>query len=470
MLPFVEDEKIRLSRFAHIFHQPEYEVAVHSLTSIPVFYDPTLSEVVQRLKKPATWREIRRDLEGMAQIALVDDLLSQMAGANLVVPEGYDEPKYLEEVRSSILRGPSFDVLFMLLTDACNLACTYCFINGSKPDGYRNSMMSVVTARASIDAFERWKAPEGEKSVVFYGGEPLLNMSVFVATLEHLERKIKEGAFSSDVDRILITNGTLIDEETARLIVRHKVFPYVSIDGPPELHNRQRPTKGGGRSYEMAAAGLQNLRTVGIDPGISITVTDEMLDTLPETLEWLAVNLAVKAVGFNMLESIPGRRYFGDDYGERFADTLLQCQEVCDRYGIYEERVMRKAKQFAKREIYVFDCAACGEQLTIAPDGQVGVCQGFVGTREFFSGNVHDPSYDPRIDPIFVKWSGISPIAHTECYDCPALGLCGGGCPRNPYLQGKGVNGIDTRFCAHVLKTQEWIIRRLYDKLYRVVP
>jgi len=467
MLPFSEDRKVRLSRFAHMFHRPEYGATVHSLTSNSVFYDPTLAGIVQRLKEPATWREIKTNLEGSAQTTLIEDLLAQMADANLIVPADYDEMKYLQEVRSSVLCGPNFDILFMLTTDACNLDCTYCFINGSKPEGYKDSMMSAATAMASIDAFERWKSPEGEKSVVFYGGEPLLNMPAFVATLEYLEKKIEEGVFKSDIDRILITNGTLIDGSVARLIAQHKVFPYVSIDGPPELHNRQRPRKCGGGSYEMAVAGLQALRAVGIDPGISVTVTNEMLDTLPEILEWLVVNLEVKAVGFNMLESIPGRKYFGDDYGERFAEALLQCQEVCDCYGVYEERVMRKTKQFAKREIYVFDCAACGEQLTIAPDGQVGVCQGFVGTREFFSGNVHDPDYDPRTDPIFIQWSEISPLAHSECFDCPALGLCGGGCPRNPYLQGNGVNGIDTRFCAHVLKTQEWIIHRLYNRLYK---
>ena len=466
MLPFGDDSAIRLSRFAHVIHLPQLDVCVHSLTSTPVFYDQHLAECVSQLSGSTTWGSLKENMTESAA-SEAEDLLAKMVEAKLIVPADYDELTYLESVRKTVLCGPHFDVLFMLLTDACNLDCTYCFINGGKVEGYKESHMTVETARASVDAFARWKAPEGDKSVVFYGGEPLLNKAAFVATLEHLQQKVDEGVFAPKTDRILITNGTLLDEELVQVIVKHGVFPYLSIDGPPELHNRQRPFRsGGGGSFNVAVAGLRMLREVGIEPGISITVTDEMLKDLPETLKWLAVNLEIKAVGFNMLESIPGRKYFADDYGERFADALLRCQEVCDEYGIYEERVMRKAKQFVKREVYVFDCAACGEQLTIAPDGQVGVCQGFVGTREFFSGNVNDPNYDPRVDPVFIEWSAVSPLAHDTCFDCPALGLCGGGCPRNPYLQGKGIHGVDERFCTHVLKTQEWILDRMCQRLY----
>ena len=202
-----------------------------------------------------------------------------------------------------------------------------------------------------------------------------------------------------------------------------------------------------------------------MEPGISVTVTEEMIDDLPQTLEWLITNIGVKSVGFNMLESIPGRNYFSESYGARFADALLRCQEICDKYEVYEERVMRKVKQFAKQEVYVYDCAACGEQLTIAPDGQIGVCQGFVGTREFYSGFVSDPNYDPNADPVFIDWSNVSPLNNDKCLSCSALGLCGGGCPRNPYILGKGIGGIDTRYCTHTLKTQEWIVFQLYDKI-----
>ena len=263
----------------------------------------------------------------------------------------------------------------------------------------------------------------------------------------------------------MITNGTLLTPELVNALCEEGVSPFISIDGPPSIHNHNRPYANGEASFEDAKRGLELFRAVGVDPGVSVTVTEEMLDRLPEYLEWLITKLGVTAIGFNMLEAIPGRTYFSDNYGDRFAEVLIKCQKICSKYEVYEERIMRKVKQFAKQELYAIDCAACGEQFTVAPDGQIGVCQGFVGTREFFTSNVNDLNYDPRVDPVFVAWSKVSPLSRDSCLDCPALGICGGGCPRNPYINGNGIDGIDTRFCKHVLKTHEWIIFDLYDKL-----
>lgn len=455
------ERPIRLSRFAHRFEREDIIATAHSLTHRVVYLDPRYHRILAELDQGTTLSELRQ----ASPQEVVDEFIDQMVKAKLVVPTEYDEQAYLTEVRKKLFVGPQFNILFFVLTEACNLDCTYCFIEGGKPEGYHNSMMTPETAIAAVDAFARWASEGGAKNAVFYGGEPLLNTRAMFAALDRIDEKINEGALPEDFEKILITNGTLLTAELIEELVRRDVFPYISIDGPPEVHNRHRPYKDGAGSYDDAVRGLELIRSVGIEPGISITADEDVVDNLAENLAWLIENLNVKSVGFNMLEAIPGREYYSETYGERFAEALLRCQDICRRHNVYEERVMRKAKQVAKQEMYIYDCAACGEQLTIAPDGQVGICQGFVGTREFFSGNVHDPDYDPRIDPVFVSWSNVSPLNRDVCTPCPALGLCGGGCPRNPYICGEGINGLDTRFCQHVLRTQEWIIFELYDRM-----
>ena len=466
MLPFTDKEPIRLSSFAHQFIRRDVLALVHALKSTPVYADVKLLSVVEMLRKTTTMADIASALKDEEMFIAAELFISHLVEAKMVVPKDYDESAYLNQIRSTIFCGPHFDILFMLLTEACNLKCTYCFIEGGKPKNYRNAVMSKETARAAIDKFVGCKAPDGDKSVIFYGGEPLLNKSTFLAIQDYLDWQVKEGNLPTNLERILITNGTLIDEEMVGYFKKYGIYPYVSIDGPPELHNSQRPYRKNGRgSFKNAVRGLELIRTIGIEPGISVTVTEPMIDSLPEILEWLIVNLKVKSVGFNMLEAIPGRTYFSAEYGKRFAEALIKCNEITERYKVYEERIARKLKKFAQQEVYVYDCAACGGQLTIAPDGQVGVCQGFVGTREFFSGNVNDPMYDPRKDSIFQEWSKISPLNKPGCMQCPALGICGGGCPRNPYIEGKGIHAVDERFCNHTLRTQEWIVFSLYDKL-----
>lgn len=50
-----------------------------------------------------------------------------------------------------------------------------------------------------------------------------------------------------------------------------------------------------------------------------------------------------------------------------------------------------------------------------------------------------------------------------ECKNCPALGICGGGCPFNAYQQEKNIWALDKRFCIHAKMTLEWLIWDLYQ-------
>ena len=133
--------------------------------------------------------------------------------------------------------------------------------------------------------------------------------------------------------------------------------------------------------------------------------------------------------------------------------------------GIYEDRMMRKLKAFSKAQVYFSDCAATsGGQIVIAPDGQVGICHGCLHDKRYFVSNVNDEVFDCTKDPNFIEWSQLTPVNHEECLSCPALGICGGGCPINAMNSKKGntIHSIDTRFCAHAKKTLDFLIHDLY--------
>ena len=67
-------------------------------------------------------------------------------------------------------------------------------------------------------------------------------------------------------------------------------------------------------------------------------------------------------------------------------------------------------------------------------------------------------------DPTFIEWSKLTPLNNEECYSCPALGICGGGCPINAMnlKPGNTIHSIDERFCVHSKKTLEFFIKDLY--------
>ena len=127
--------------------------------------------------------------------------------------------------------------------------------------------------------------------------------------------------------------------------------------------------------------------------------------------------------------------------------------------------MMRKLKSFSKAQVYFSDCAATtGGQIVIAPNGQVGICLGCLHDKQYFVAHIDDDDFVAAKDENFIEWSQLTPLNHEECMDCPALGICGGGCrltqcTLNPVIQ---FTLLTSDFCVHSKKTLEFFIKDLY--------
>ena len=196
---------------------------------------------------------------------------------------------------------------------------------------------------------------------------------------------------------------------------------------------------------------------------LSVTLSEETVRHKDEVLK-LIQRYNIKSLGFNILmssEAFP----LPADYSERAAQFIIDEFISLRERGIYEDRMMRKLKAFTKAQVYYSDCAAtAGGQVVIAPDGRVGICHGCLHDKKYFVANVKDELFLAKDNPLWKEWASLSPINHEECQDCPALGICGGGCPINAMNAkvGNTIHSIDERFCAHSKKTLEFFIRDLY--------
>lgn len=78
----------------------------------------------------------------------------------------------------------------------------------------------------------------------------------------------------------LVTNGMMVSERLARMLLPHVHRVAVSLDGQPELHDRLRGQAG---AFERALRGLRSLRDTGVDVAILHTATRESL----ADIQWL---------------------------------------------------------------------------------------------------------------------------------------------------------------------------------------
>ena len=153
-------------------------------------------------------------------------------------------------------RAGAIRQLSLRLTDRCNLRCGTCGQWGER--GYlhgadlRRLVADEVPAARHADLL-RGLAAAGHRPVVYlWGGEPMLYDGVLdlVGTATDLRMPVA-----------IATNGARVAEAAERLVRAPLFLLQVSIDGPDAaLHDRLRPTAGGGGSFAAVGSALSAVR------------------------------------------------------------------------------------------------------------------------------------------------------------------------------------------------------------------
>lgn len=452
-----EVKKLKVSRWCHFFEIQNNVIAIfHSLSMFVAFFDKGKGIQLQSLKTHPCFSE--SDLFFLAE---EDRLL--LFEENLIVSDCFDELIQLNNLREALLEDSRLDLMYLLLTDSCNMKCLYCFEDSpDKPKSFLETLMSEETAVKAIDFFAsltgKYGSDGGNKVIHLYGGEPLLNFSALKSAVLRTEELKKIGALSKKTSLVLITNGLLLDEEKADFLAKNNVSVGLSIDGPKHLNDLYRISKDGNEVFSRIIKAYQIINKRNINVGLSVTLTPSVVDNFPEVLDFLINDLKIKdGLTFNILHYSPSVPTY-KDYFEKSADCIIQAFKVFRELNIYEERMMRKVKSFVNQEPIFADCGVIGNQIVVAPNGQVGVCQDFVKPKTYFGGFVHNSRYDPVEEGLFVEWRKRSPLFMDECFDCEALAVCGGGCPASVELKTGSRWNVDERICPHSKKTLSWLI------------
>ena len=457
--------KLKKSMFGHFFEKNDVACLYHSLKILPLYFDITLQTYVHKLDRKSADAVLR--ITPTKLQPSMSELIEALCRDHFFVPVAYDEINYIDQVRNIAFRGPNIRVLVLHLTDMCNLRCKYCFIEGGKIEGYLNNQMSFKVVKAALDKFaitiQSSDLPK-PPSIVLYGGEPLLNFPALSYALEYLQELQRDYHLPEKLDKILITNGTQITYDIAKVLKRHDVSVSVSLDGPKFLHDQNRIYFSGRGSYKDSLQGYNILKEIGLAPTVSCVLSEHSLDHVPQIMHWFLDDLKVRGLGFNHVSIVPNVNKYNPVYESRFTDAVIQSQEIVLEYpDVYERRMSRKLNSFLERDILKADCTGCGEQMTISPDGKIGICQGYMGNRNTFVGDVFDKDFEANKHPIWIEWSRRSPLYMPLCLECPALAVCGGGCPRNAESLSGSIWDPDMAFCHFAKRSLEWIIWKVYD-------
>ena len=178
---------------------------------------------------------------------------------------GYFSPARIKTVRHTMtdqvedLLDRKVDKITLQVTQNCNLRCSYCIYSSDSNFDQRShsqKVMSLKTAKKSIDFYYDHSIDSKSAAISFYGGEPLLQFELIKDVVTYAESKFR----GKNLIFSITTNGTLITEGIAKFLCDHNFHILISIDGPKKIHDANRKTAGGYGSFNEAMRGLQIIR------------------------------------------------------------------------------------------------------------------------------------------------------------------------------------------------------------------
>ena len=448
--------RFRLSRWARFFRFEGGGIYYHSLLKNAVFLLQQEYILVEKF------------LSDQRGSSFVQNIIKELIQTEILISDNQNEDEILSHLKKDI-PAPYVGIMQLIVANTCNLACRYCFegtgqdIRQRSKEIGQDQFMSKETVKQALVFFSRQMRkissyfPQ-EKEIIFYGGEPLLNMPAIETTVEESLKMQTEGLLPPKMSFSMVTNGTLITKETARRLKALNINVSISLDGADAESNVNRIDHAGQHAFSKIVSGIKNAQSEGLHFGLSVTITEETMKRQEEFIDFIIRN-GITDISFNILFGVNDPAYF-----RKASSFIIDFYRKTKKYGIREDRILRKIDALSSSCFYYHDCAALsGNQIIVLPNGDVGLCQGAINTNEFIIGKVSDDHLSVSENSLVHEWLQNTPVNKKECMECPAIAICGGGCPINARLNSPdhSLLSLDSRFCVHTKDTLEFLLQEM---------
>ena len=366
-----------------------------------------------------------------------DDLLA--AGIIYEATEPREDPLkviYEAQAKENADNMPNIPInnVVLQIANDCNLNCIYCYGDGGSY-GRERELMTFETAKKAIDLMVSNSEGLTELSVVFFGGEPLINFEVVKQTFEYcksLEENIgKKFVFS------MTTNGTILTDEIYHFIKDNKISVMISVDGGKELQDKHRCYCDGRGSFDDVKKNIERFKEARggfLTARATVCRTDFRFKKIRDDLLDMGFTNAVTSI-VDTAENSP--LFIGGAYTDQ---VLEQYQILADDYvAAFKEGRKNPNILFANildklyfKKLKIRSCSAGSGGLAVGTDGNIYPCHRFMGMPEYIVGTLEDGIDEHargnyRNANIFTK---------EECKTCWARYLCNGGCTHTSAAHG----------------------------------
>jgi putative peptide-modifying radical SAM enzyme len=320
----------------------------------------------------------------------------------------------------------------LILTDDCNLCCSYCrakaFGQMEQSEGERALIIDEdLPPELDFDLNELYDFLKKDplSTLTFYGGEPLLRTDL-------IERIVRE----APIRRFMMqTNGILLDRLPPETVNRF-VTILVSLDGRKELTDGNR----GHGVYDQVIENIRKIREHGYNGELIARMTVTERTDIVEAVHHLASS---GDCSFSSIHWQIDANFTGDFSLRRFREWARYCYNP----GIWtlvddwidhmkaKGEVLRWYPFLDPMEDLLYEkesrlrCGSGYANYTIMTDGNIGPCPVMVGMSQYYVGHISwsDPL---KLDHVLIRG---------ECADCSIRSFCGGRCLYSNITQPWGI-------------------------------
>jgi len=335
-----------------------------------------------------------------------------------------------------------FQVFVKPIGSICNLDCHYCYYLEKEhlyPRGESFRMPDDVLEEYIFQHIEA--SPDPVIRFSWHGGEPtLLGLDYFRRIVELHRRHQPPGR---RIANGIQTNGTLLDDDWCRFLAAEGFTVGLSLDGPPDMHDRHRLTRDGEPTHELAMQGFRLLQRHRVPTDILCVVNAhnvrfplqvyrffKMIDAQHISFLPMVESQPDASGGINPL-SVPSEAWGA------FLCTIFDEWRDHDigrvKVQIFEEAARTAFDQ--EHSLCIFR-PTCGDIPVVEHNGDFYSCDHYVDV-EHRLGNIMETPLVELLESPAQRAFGRAKLEALPgyCMRCEVRAMCKGGCPKNRFLE-----------------------------------
>ena len=356
------------------------------------------------------------------------------------------------------------EVIIMPWMD-CDMNCSYCWQHNQRLD----SKISISDFRKIIEASKNYFKDNGwhlSPEVNIFGGEPLLDDEEKKRTILELVKELKDNNLRCH----FTTSGYHLDKYIEEFYDLGIDGFQITIDGPPEIHNKRRKLKNNVGSFSRIISNVKLAIQYGFNVSVRINTDMDNVDSIDELLIYFFEEGLINSSNFSVyfapvtdhtcanstcnisrpqtldklvskIKGLPGESHYSLEFW-RGADVIYKLSQ----------------KQALELPRFHYCQASYKGQLVFSPDGFIHCClesvsdsQKSIGTwkEDFF---IDERKWDQWATPV---------TALDECKDCNSRLFCGGGC----VIARLNAKEKGNTYCERIPEQLDVILKHYWDSI-----